>query len=246
MNLWLFFQVVLHSPGHDDIDQMHVHNKRGREWPYKAGSFPYRYILLLGIAAAQAADRPHTLRAGTGVRQQDIRLQHLTQKAVCTKTFLGQTPLFKGEWVPHTVSCHALKHPPRALTYRSFLPSLRHSAVINHVMPTPQYAHVQVECCRAGPQLPGLLLPGQRLPKLGRWVQLPEGRHREQGQAAQGVQRGGLSPHLGLHMLHRLSGSSPRLLHPLNGICKQDLCQLNVPCRAEDALVAAGVQAVCV
>ena len=71
----------------------------------------WRCLLMLGIAAVQAAERPHMLRAGTGVRQQDIRLEHLTQKATCTKTFLGQTPLFKGEWVPHKVSCHALKRP---------------------------------------------------------------------------------------------------------------------------------------
>ena len=95
--------------GYYSLEHMHTSVWTGRRWHSEAGPFILRCLLILGMTAAQAADRPQTLRAGTGLRQQDIRLEHLTQKATCTKAFLGQTPLFKGEWIPHKVSCDALE-----------------------------------------------------------------------------------------------------------------------------------------
>ncbi len=111
MKCCFVFQVEVYLPGCYSFKHMHAFICEGRQWHSEAGPFIWRCLLILGMTAAQAADRPNTLRAGTGVRQQDIRLEHLTQKATCTKTFLGQTPLFKGEWVPHKVSCDALKCP---------------------------------------------------------------------------------------------------------------------------------------
>ena len=50
-------------------------------------------------------------------------MQHLTRKAVCSRNFLGHTPLFKGEWVPHQVSCPCTpfcsSHSPEILAMTS-------------------------------------------------------------------------------------------------------------------------------
>ena len=73
--------------------------------PREAGALLRTCLLLLGMLPAHAVDRPSLVRAGSGMRQDDIQMQHLTRKAVCSRNFLGQTPLFKGEWVPHQVSC---------------------------------------------------------------------------------------------------------------------------------------------
>ena len=63
-------------------------------------------LLLLGtlLLAAHAADRPDVLRAGSGLRRGGATAQYMVRKAECSRNFLGQTPLFKGEWVPHKVS----------------------------------------------------------------------------------------------------------------------------------------------
>ena len=63
-------------------------------------------LLLLGtlLLSAHAADRPDVLRAGSGLRRGGATAQYMVRKAECSRNFLGQTPLFKGEWVPHKVS----------------------------------------------------------------------------------------------------------------------------------------------
>ena len=68
-------------------------------------------LLLLGtvLLAVHAADRPDVLRAGSGLRRGGATAQYLVRKAECSRSFLGQTPLFKGEWVPHKVSAD-LRH----------------------------------------------------------------------------------------------------------------------------------------
>ena len=65
-------------------------------------------LLLLGtlLPAAHAADRPDVLRAGSGLRRGGATAQYMVRKAECSRNFLGQTPLFKGEWVPHKVSAN--------------------------------------------------------------------------------------------------------------------------------------------
>ncbi len=93
------------SAGCRRLQKMNAPLTSGRHWMQEAGALICSCLFILGIAAAQAAQRPQKLRAGSGMRQDDIKFQHLTHKAVCSQDFLGQTPLFKGEWIPHKVSC---------------------------------------------------------------------------------------------------------------------------------------------
>lgn len=160
-------------------------------------------LLLLGLLPAHAVDRPSLLRAGSGMRLDDIQMQHLTQKAVCSRNFLGQTPLFKGEWVPHQVSCPCTPfcspHSPEppAMTFKIFPELQLYKCLLLSITP------LSVECaCHslgghpvttamdnscslqtgfsgAGSQLQRAVQSGQRLPQLGEWVQLPGGWHRQ-------------------------------------------------------------------
>lgn len=84
-----------------------------RGMPIRREASPPKLLLLLGtlLLTAHAADRPDVLRAGSGLRKGGGTAQYLTRKAECSRTFLGQTPLFKGEWVPHKVS--AMLHQMR-------------------------------------------------------------------------------------------------------------------------------------
>ena len=82
--------------------------------------------LLAVVRPAAAAEPQQVLRAGSGLRQGYVKALQLTQKAACSRQFLGQSPLFKGEWVPSQVSsmsdacwpcCQsAFGMPPNALT----------------------------------------------------------------------------------------------------------------------------------
>lgn len=59
--------------------------------------------LLPGWTEAAGSQASDVLRAGSGLRVNEVQAHHLTRKAVCSGQFLGQSPLFKGEWVPHEV-----------------------------------------------------------------------------------------------------------------------------------------------
>jgi len=61
-------------------------------------------LALLSCGAEAAGSQAQVLRAGSGLRQNEVQAHHLTRKAVCSGHFLGQAPLFKGEWVPDEVS----------------------------------------------------------------------------------------------------------------------------------------------
>lgn len=82
-------------------------------------------------------------------------MHHLTRKAMCSRKFLGQTPLFKGEWVPHQVSCpctpfcssHSNEHP--AMT-SSIFTELRLYELLPHLL---------VTCLRTLPVTPSALQP---------------------------------------------------------------------------------------
>ena len=65
-------------------------------------------LLLTLVLAAHAADRHAVLRAGSGLRKGGATAQYMVHKAECSRSFLGQTPLFKGEWVPHKVGTNLL------------------------------------------------------------------------------------------------------------------------------------------
>ena len=86
-------------------------DQRRRRRPRRIKASPANLLLLLGafLLAAHAADRPDVLRAGSGLRKGGATAQYLMRKAQCSRTFLGQTPLFKGEWVPHKVSAILLQ-----------------------------------------------------------------------------------------------------------------------------------------
>jgi hypothetical protein len=154
-------------------------------------------LLFLGILPAHAVDRPSLLRAGSGMRRDDIQLQHLTQKAACTRSFLGQTPLFKGEWVPHQVSCplYATVQLPWPWTTYCNIRSHLSCSWLSHVqLSVKGTGHSlnastlnpviissctpQSETSDAGSQLQQIVQPGQRLSQLVGWVQLPGGWHR--------------------------------------------------------------------
>ncbi|EIE21588.1 hypothetical protein COCSUDRAFT_66960 [Coccomyxa subellipsoidea C-169] len=67
----------------------------------------WRWVLLAALLALlpgwtdAAGSQAQVLRAGSGLRANEVQAHHLTRKAVCSGTFLGQSPLFKGEWVAH-------------------------------------------------------------------------------------------------------------------------------------------------
>lgn len=61
------------------------------------------FFALLLCWAEAAGSQAEVLRAGSGMRANENQGHHLTRKATCSGQFLGQSPLFKGEWVPHEV-----------------------------------------------------------------------------------------------------------------------------------------------
>ncbi len=78
----------------------------------------WRWVLLAALLALlpgwtdAAGSQAQVLRAGSGLRANEVQAHHLTRKAVCSGTFLGQSPLFKGEWVAHEVCSPSYQQHP--------------------------------------------------------------------------------------------------------------------------------------
>ncbi len=76
------------------------HNNLSQSWRWALLAAIFALLLCWAEAAGSQAD---VLRAGSGMRANEKQGHHLTRKATCSGQFLGQSPLFKGEWVPHEV-----------------------------------------------------------------------------------------------------------------------------------------------